>query len=75
MDKQISHVNADGKKTVVEKSWFQRGTKLIITGMKRDDTFIPKKYKSTTFPLFTKIEEMDDKGFITKYTTERIVLD
>ena len=75
MDKQISHVNVDGKKTVVEKSWFQRGTKLIITGMKRDDTFIPKKYKSTTFPLFTKIEEMDDKGFITKYTTERIVLD
>ena len=70
-DRQISRKNPDGTKTVVEKSFFARGNKLIITGIRRDDDFVPKKYKSTSFPLFEKIEEMDDEGFITKSTTER----
>lgn len=73
-DKQISEKGADGKKHVLEKSWFQRGNKLIITGMKRDDTFIPKKYKSTSYPLFTKINKLEN-GFITEMQTERIEVD
>lgn len=71
-DKQISEKDIDGKKHVLEKSWFTRGNKLIITGIRRDDTFIPKKYKNTSFPLFELIEEMDDKGFITKSQIERV---
>ena len=71
-DKQISEKDADGKKHVIEKSWFTRGTKLIITGIKRDDTFVPKKYKNTEFPLFEKIISMDDQGFITASATERM---
>ena len=71
-DKQISEKDSDGKKHVVEKSWFTRGNKLIITGIKRDDTFIPKKYKGTEWPLFEKIEEIDDKGFILSSSTERV---
>lgn len=74
-DRQISRKNPDGTKTVVEKSFFARGNKLIITGIRRDDDFVPKKYKSTSFPLFEKIEEMDDEGFITKSTTERAEVD
>lgn len=70
-DRQISRKNPDGTKTIIEKSFFARGNKLIITGIRRDDDFVPKKYKSTTLPLFEKIEEMDDEGFITKSTTER----
>lgn len=70
-DKQISERGADGKKHVIEKSWFTRGTKLIITGIKRDNTFVPKKYKNTEFPLFEKIVEMDEKGFILSSQTER----
>lgn len=70
-DKQISARGADGKKHVIERSFFQRGNKLIITGIRRGDNFIPKKYKSTEYPLFTKIEEMEN-GFITKYSTERL---
>ena len=70
-DKQIFEKDADGTKHVVEKSWFQRGTKLIITGIKRDDTFIPKKYKNTTYPLFEKIIKIDDNGYITNSVTER----
>ena len=70
-DRQISRKNPDGTKTIIEKSFFARGNKLIITGIRRDDDFVPKKYKSTTLPLFEKIEEMDADGFITKSTTER----
>ena len=71
-DKQISEKDSDGKKHVIEKSWFTRGNKLIITGIKRDNTFIPKKYKGTEWPLFEKIEEIDDKGFILSSSTERV---
>lgn len=70
-DKQISEKDQDGKKHIIEKSWFTRGNKLIITGIKRDDTFIPKKYKNTEWPLFEKIEELDDRGFIIESYTER----
>lgn len=70
-DRQISVVNPDGTKTIVEKSFFARGNKLIITGIRRDDDFVPKKYKSTPCALFEKIEEIDDEGFITKSSTTR----
>ena len=71
-DKQISERGADGVKHVVEKSWFQRGTKLIITGIRREDSFIPKKYKNTEYPLFEKIINMDDRGFILESAVERV---
>ena len=70
-DKQISQIGQDGKKHVIEKSFFTRGTKIIITGIKRENTFIPKKYKNTEYPLFEKIISMDDNGFILESTTER----
>lgn len=70
-DKQISQTE-NGKKKVIEKSWFTRGNKIIITGMKRENTFVPKKYKNTPYPLFERIDEMDERGFITKSATERI---
>jgi DNA polymerase-3 subunit alpha len=69
-DKQISARGSDGKKHVIEKSFFQRGNKLIITGIRRGDNFIPKKYKSTELPLFEKIEEMEN-GYITQSSIER----
>lgn len=71
-DRQISSRGLDGKKTVLEKSWFSRGTKLIITGIRRGDNFIPKKYKNTKWPLFERIDELSKDGFILSSTTERI---
>jgi DNA polymerase III subunit alpha len=60
-DKQLSETVEDGKKKVIEKSWFKRGNKLLITGFRRGDTFIPKVYKNSVFKhaiyLITKIEE------------------
>ena len=46
-DKQISEVQADGKKKVMEKSWFSRGNLLYLQGVRRGDAFIPKAYKGS----------------------------
>lgn len=57
-DKQISERGADGKKHVIEKSTFSRGNKIIITGIRRDNEFVMKKYKNTPYhgiELITKI--------------------
>ena len=49
-DKQISEIDEDtSKKTVLEKSWFFRGTKLLITGYRRDDQFVAKKYNDSIY--------------------------
>ncbi len=45
-DSQISQV-IDGKKKVIEKSWFNRGVGLIVHGMRQNDTFIAKTYKNS----------------------------
>lgn len=47
-DKQLSVIN-DGKKQVIEKSWFARGNKLLITGIRRDDKFFPKRYYDSVY--------------------------
>lgn len=70
-DKQIARINSDGSKTVVEKSFFERGNRLIITGIRRGDSFIPKKYKGTAFPLFEKINIMTNDGEIVDSSIER----
>lgn len=62
-DKQISEVGSDGHKHVLEKSWFSRGNKIIVTGMRRgEDTFVAKKYKSTPGHHFVLITDVDDDG-------------
>lgn len=59
-DRQISEVDENGKKTVLERSWFTRGNKVLITGCRREDMFIPKKYKDSVYrhslQLITGIE-------------------
>ena len=48
-NRQISAVNDEGDKSILEKSWFTRGTKLLLTGIRRGDNFIPKKYSDSIF--------------------------
>ena len=63
-DKQISEKGADGKKHVVEKSWFSRGNKIIVTGIKREESFIGKKYKNTPYHLVELITRVSENGSI-----------
>ena len=63
-DRQITEIQPDGTKKVIEKSWFKRGEKLIITGFRRDDTFVCKKYSKTPGHSIYKIEEVLENGDI-----------
>jgi DNA polymerase-3 subunit alpha len=48
---QLSIINPDGTKTVIEKSWLERGSLLICCGYRRGiDEFVTKKYKASIFP-------------------------
>ena len=64
-DKQISQRNPDGTKTVIEKSWFSRGNKIMVVGIRRDDNFIPKLYKNSPYESpFMLIEELKKDGTV-----------
>jgi DNA polymerase-3 subunit alpha len=58
--KQISQVQPDGTKKVVEKGWFTRGTMIMVTGFRREDTFVGKTYKATASHQLYKITEVND---------------
>lgn len=45
-DRQLSERLPNGKKKVIEKSWFTRGNKVMFTGIRRGDNFIPKVYRN-----------------------------
>lgn len=45
-DKQISARGDDGVKHRIESSWFNRGSMIVVQGIRSGDTFIPKKYNN-----------------------------
>ena len=72
-NRQISEVNNEGVKKVKEKGWFTRGNKLLITGYRRDDTFVAKKYKNTgghQLYLITKVNGRRVELTSTRYGME-----
>ena len=69
-DKQISVKDNNGKKRVIEKSWFSRGNKIIVTGIRRDDIFLAKKYSQTPYHLVELIENVE--GDKIKIRSERL---
>ncbi len=70
-DRQISAVGDDGKKHVIEKGWFNRGNMLIITGIRRGDDFIPKKYASTSGHQLYKIININNECHTIEISGER----
>lgn len=64
-DKQISELQEDGTKKVVEKSWFNRGNMIIVQGFRSGNNFIPKKYASSTGHQLYKILEISQNGDLT----------
>ena len=60
---QISEQSQDGKKIVRDKSWFERGSLIIVAGYRRGDDFIAKKYKSSVFNhQVQKIDIVNEDG-------------
>ncbi len=63
-DRQISQRRADGTKQIVERSWFKRGSLLVVTGMRRGTEFVSKKYSGTPGHQIYKIDEVAANGSI-----------
>ena len=61
-DKQISERQEDGTKKVIEKSWYNRGSMLVIQGFRSGDNFIPKKYASSGGHQLYKIDAIGKNG-------------
>ena len=61
-DKQISARQPDGTKKVLEKSWFNRGNMIVVTGIRNGDNFVAKKYASTGGHQLYRIEGLLDNG-------------
>ena len=59
-DKQISEKDSEGVKKIVERSWFKRGTKLMVQGIRINDNFIPKKRKDSIYPVISKIIKIEN---------------
>jgi len=59
-DKRISAKGEDGKKHIIEKSWFDRGSMIIVQGIRLDDMFVSKKYASSGGHQLYKIDEVID---------------
>lgn len=69
-DKQISEKGEDGVKHVKEKSWFNRGSMIIVMGIRSGDNFVSKKYASSNGHQLYKINKINDDGTL-EITNER----
>ena len=63
-DKQISEKDLDGTKHLVEKSWFNRGSMIVVQGIRSGDNFLPKKYTSSVSEQLYKITDILSNGEI-----------
>ena len=70
-DKQLSQKGDDGIKHVIEKSWFSRGTLLMVQGIRRGQDFVPKKRKDSFYPVISKITNIDEDGVL-EFQTQRM---
>ena len=67
-DKQISERGLDGIKHVIEKSWFNRGSMIVVQGIRSGDQFVAKKYASSGGHQLYKITEVFPNGEIALQT-------
>ena len=61
-DRQISVKGPDGKKHIIEKSMFTRGNKIIVTGIRQDESFVAKVYSRTPWHRVEQIMDVVEGG-------------
>ena len=57
----VSEVDENGNKEVEEESFFEKGVHLLVTGIQRGSTFVPKVYKNTGRKSIMRIL-LDEEG-------------
>ena len=61
---QLSELGIDGKKHVMEKGWFKRGTLVVVNGYRRQNQFVTKAYKKSNSHQLYKITQINSNGTI-----------
>lgn len=61
-DRQVMGKKSDGSRMVLERSWFNRGQKILVQGMRRGNEFIAKKYASSKSHQLYKIDSYSEDG-------------
>ena len=62
-NKTISEIGADGKKKTIEGSWLKRGNKLLVSGYRRGEQFVPWIYNDTIYKhRINLIEHINEDG-------------
>ena len=61
-DKQVSRRNPDGTKSIVERSWFNRGNMILVQGIRQGDQFRAKKYASSHLHQLYHIDAILENG-------------
>lgn len=63
-NKNISEIKPNGKKKVIDGSWFKRGTKVILQGYRNEDgEFVLKKYNDSILDhTIIKIKDVKENG-------------
>ena len=64
LNRQMSQVQPDGTKKVMEKGWFNRGTLVMVNGFKRSNMFMLKRYRYTPGHMFYKITQINPDGTV-----------
>lgn len=73
-NKQISRPISKDKKEVIEPSWFTRGNKLLVTGFRRGNKFVPRKYKDSIYQhTVALIRDIDQEGNLILQTERKEV--
>ena len=65
-DRQISEKGPDGKKHIIEKSMFTRGNKIIVTGIRQEESFVAKVYSRTPWHRIEQIIEVKGDQLVIK---------
>ena len=63
-DKQLSEKRADGTKHIIRKSEFSRGNKIIVIGVRDEDSFRAKKYSKTPYHLIETVGAIEGNKII-----------
>lgn len=65
-DAQLSERGPDGKKHVLRKSVFTRGNKIIVTGIRQEESFVAKVYSRTPWHRVEQIVEVKGDQLVIK---------
>jgi DNA polymerase-3 subunit alpha len=66
-NRRISEIEADGSKKVKEEGWFKRGTKIMVTGFRRENQFVAKTYQKTESHQLYKIVQVNNDTMILEH--------